>query len=421
MARLLRMPEVAANAQDAVLQEWTVPENTAVSAEDAVAAVETDKAVVDVAAEADGIILKQLVPPGAVVEIGAPIAVVGEPGEQVDDLAALLAELGVSAAGPVVRPEDPVPEDAKPTPLRSTSAGNGHASRGRIFTSPLARRLAREAGLSVEEIAGSGPGGRIIRRDVEAAIAAKGASSSAAPAAVADAAETRTVSSSRYTDVPHSRIRKAIAARLTESQRTTPHFYLRGTVRVDKLLKLRARLNESTAVSVSVNDLVIKAAALAHTLVPEMNVIWTPDAIRSFSSVDISVAVATDRGLVTPVVRAVEGMSITSVAAYVLDVVERAKSGRLRQDELEGGTLSVTNLGMFGTEEFAAIINPPQAAILAVGAARREPVVKKGKLSTGTVMRVTLSVDHRPVDGVVAARWLDTFVQTVENPLRILA
>ena len=353
MAKLLRMPEVAANVTEAVLQEWTAGNTFA--ARDVLATVETDKAVVEVEAAEDGIILERLVPAGKSVRVGAPIAVLGEPGEQVDDLAALRAQLGVPQ---------------------------------RTFASPLARRLAKEAGLAVEELTGTGPGGRIVRRDVAAAIASP---------------------------VPHSRMRQAIATRLSDSARTVPHFYLRATVSVDKLLKLRKRLD-----NVSVTDLMIKAAAAAHVRVPELNVIWTPEAVRTFSSVDISVAVATDRGLVTPVVRGVEARSVSSVASATRDLVERARAGRLRQDELEGGTLTVTNLGMYGTEEFAAIINPPQAAILAIGAAREEPVVRKGRLTVGTVVRCTLSVDHRPVDGVTAARWVAAFVDIVEHPIRIL-
>ena len=358
MAKLLRMPEVAANVTEAVLQEWA--SGTTFAARDVLATVETDKAVVDVEADEAGVVLERLVPAGESVRVGAPIAVLGEPGEQVDDLAALLTQLGVN-----------VPQ--------------------RTFASPLARRLAKEASLPIDELTGTGPGGRIVRRDVEAAIAT-------------------------HTEVPHSRMRQAIATRLSDSARTAPHFYLRATVRVDKLLKLRKRLN-----GVSVTDLMIKAAAVAHVRVPELNVIWTPEAVRTFSSVDISVAVATDRGLVTPVVTGVETRSVSSLASATRDLVERARAGRLRQDELEGGTLTVTNLGMYGTEEFAAIINPPQAAILAIGAAREEPVVRKGRLTTGTVVRCTLSVDHRPVDGVTAARWLAAFVDTVEHPIRILA
>lgn len=396
MAKLLRMPEVAADMSAAVLRDWLVPDGTPFSARDALATIETDKAMVDVEADEDGVLLRRLVTAGARVGAGEPIAVLGERGERVDDLAALLAELGVPAGTP--------PPDGATAPD------------GRIFASPLARRLAKEAELAVGEITGTGPGGRIVRRDVEAAIAARGLVTQPVAVVASASAESAT-----YTEIPHSRMRLAIAARLTESQRTAPHFHLRGTVRVDKLLKLRARLNEQAPVRISITDLMVKAAARAHSLVPEMNVIWTADAIRSFSSVDIAVAVATDRGLVTPVLRGVDGRSLSSVSANLKELASRAEAGELRQDELDGGTLSVTNLGMYGTEEFAAIINPPQAAILAVGAVRREPVVRKGKPAVAAVVRCTLSVDHRPVDGVVAARWMDAFVRTVENPVRILA
>jgi len=215
-------------------------------------------------------------------------------------------------------------------------------------------------------------------------------------------------------------MRRAIATRLTDSTRDAPHFYLRGTARVDKLLKLRGRLNDSGSGRISVNDLVVTAAARTHVLVPAMNVIWTADSVRSFSGVDISVAVSTDRGLVAPVLRGVDQMTLSGVAAATSDLVDRARSGRLQQEELEGGTLTVTNLGGYGTEDFAAIINPPQSAILAVGAAREEPVVRKGRLKVGTVMSVTLSVDHRPIDGVVAAQWMAAFISFLEEPVRIL-
>jgi pyruvate dehydrogenase E2 component (dihydrolipoamide acetyltransferase) len=216
-------------------------------------------------------------------------------------------------------------------------------------------------------------------------------------------------------------MRKAVAARLTESKATAPHFYVRGTARVDELLRMRADLNDGADVRVSVNDLVVKAVARAHQLVPEMNVIWTGDAIRSFAGVDVAVAVATDSGLVTPVLTSVERRSITEVAAATRDFVERAREGRLRQQELEGGSVTVTNLGMYGVEEFSAIINPPQAAILAVGAAKQEAVVVDGRLEVAMLLRLTLSVDHRPVDGATAARWMAAFVGLLEHPVRILS
>ena len=221
-------------------------------------------------------------------------------------------------------------------------------------------------------------------------------------------------------EVPHTRLRRAIAARLTESKQTAPHFYVRATVRADALVALRAEINAGD-VKVSVNDLVVKAVAAAHRAVPEMNVIWTPDAVRTFDTVDVAVAVATDRGLLTPVVRDVTSLSVSAVADRVRDLATRARDGKLKQDELEGGTISVTNLGMYGVEEFAAIINPPHAAILAVGAVRDEPVVEDGAVVPGQLMTVTLSVDHRPVDGVVAARWLAALKELLEHPVRLLA
>ena len=299
-----------------------------------------------------------------------------------------------------------------------------------MFASPLARKIARQSGVAVETITGTGPGGRILRRDVEAAVAAHAAAqptaapptaapSAAAPVAAASAAGTAAARGGG--DIPHSRQRRAIAARLTESQQTVPHFYLRATVRAG-LVALRAEINSGLGESarVSLNDLVVKAVAAAHQRVPEMNVIWTPDAVRTFATVDVAVAVATDRGLVTPVLRDVTAQTITQVAAHTRDLAARARDGQLRQHELDGGTISVSNLGMYGVEEFAAIINPPHAAILAVGAVRDEPLVEDGAVVPGTVLTVTLSVDHRPVDGVVAARWLAALRELLENPLWVL-
>ena len=410
MAELLRMPEIAANTTKAVLSSWPLAENAAFSRDDVIATVETAKAVVDVAAEADGVLLRMLVQPGAEVEVGAPIALIGAPGEQVADLDAALADLGVDAAVTAERGVDPidVPETA-PSEDPVPAPSNGHS---RVFASPLARRLARDAGLSIDQLTGTGPNGRILRRDVEQAQTAP-SGAAAVPQGQAQPAA--------FTDVPHTKLRRLIAARLTESTRTAPHFYLRGSARVDRLLGLRAELNDGAQVRVSVNDLVVKAVAQAHLLVPAMNVTWGEDAVRSYSSVDVAVAVTTDHGLVTPVLRAVEQMTVSAVARATQDVVERARTGRLQQHELEGGSISVTNLGMYGTEEFAAIINPPHASILAVGAAREEPVVVDGALQVGQVMRVTLSVDHRPVDGVVAAQWMRAFVDLLEHPARILA
>ncbi|MGI5282493.1 dihydrolipoamide acetyltransferase family protein [Nonomuraea polychroma] len=392
------MPEVAANAAEAVLQGWAVEVNTAYAAGDVIAVIETDKAVVDVAAEADGVLLRTLAAEGATVPVGAAIAILGEVGERPrpDDLDALLTGTP--------------PPSATAAPLAAA------APVGRVFASPLARRLAKEASLPLEEITGTGPNGRIVRRDVELAIEHRTAHRQPHPAEAAPGKP----QPAAYTEVPHSRVRRAIATRLTESKQTIPHFSVRGTAHVGKLLKLRRRLNDDTGQKITLNDLVIKAAAHAHRLVPAMNVIWTPEATWTFDQVDLSVAVATDGGLVTPVVRAADEKSLTTIAATVAALAERARSGRLRQEELEGGVMTVTNLGMYDVEEFAAIINPPQSAILAVGAVRQEPVVRNGTLKPGHVMRVTLSADHRPIDGTVAAAWMRTFLDLLANPVLIL-
>jgi len=408
MARLMPMPEVAAASGSAGLQAWLVEVGQAFTAGQAIAVIETEKAVVDLEADADGVLLRLLAHPGTDVEVGDPIAVLGEPGETAEAADALLATLRPDAAPPVVpAAPPPAPTGQPPAPHR-------------VFASPLARRRAREAGLRIEDLRGTGPGGRIVRRDVENAVAA----ATVAPAVVAPVtpvpAAVPPAPDGAFSDRPHSRMRRAIAARLGASKQTIPHFYLRGTCRVDALLALRAQLNGLGPVRVSVNDLVVAAAARAHRAVPDMNVMWTEDAVRRFGSVDVAVAVSTDGGLLTPVLRGVDRMTIGEIAASTRDLAERAKDSRLRRSELEGGTLTVTNLGMFGTQEFGAIINPPQAAILAVGAAVRAPVVVEDRVEAGTVLTVTLSVDHRPVDGVVAARWMQAFVGLVEAPLQLL-
>lgn len=465
MADVLRMSAAVAGETEAVLTEWLIPEGGTFSPRDVVATVETAKASFEVEAETAGVLLRQLVGAGAQVTVGTPLALTGAPGESADEAAAELGLTGEVAAGPAAS------AGAAATVANGNSGSVPAAGReyGRIFASPIARRLAREAGVSIDSISGTGPNGRIIRRDVEAAVAGRDSAASpsslaaplapapapasaatspaaatppappAPPAAAEAAAVVTTIGSGAagvavagatagagadeagVTDVPHSRLRRAIAARLTESKQTAPHFYLRGTADVERLCRLREQLNASSPVKITLNDLVIKAAAHAHRRVPAMNVIWTPDAIRHFSAVDLSVAIATDEGLVTPVIRSADRLSVSTIAALVKEQAERARTGRLRQQDLQGGVATITNLGMFGTEEFAAIINPPQSSILAVGAVREAPVVRKGKVRVRRVMTVTLSVDHRPVDGVTAARWMQAFVALLEDPAQVLA
>ena len=423
MATLLRMPEISANTVEAVLSEWPLAENSAFAAGDAIATVETEKAVVDVPADADGVLLRTLVEPGKSVSVGTPMAVLAAPGEVIDDVDALIERL-TGASSPAGTREVSVPPAAGERPGVPEAAAPT-----RIFASPLARRIAKENGLAVEDLHGTGPGGRIVRDDIRRAISERPAAVPEGPPAAIPEGPPAAVPKERpasatavsYQDLPHSRMRRAIAARLARSHQEAPVFSIRGSARVDALLALRRDLNATAGVKVSINDLIVAAAARAHVAVPEMNVIWTPDAVRRFADVDIAVAVATDAGLVTPVVRGVHRMTVSALAHTSADLVARARDGRLRQDELEGGTLTVTNLGVFGTEDFTAVINPPQAAILAVGAARQEAVVTGGELGVATVLRATLSVDHRPVDGATGARWMAYFLGLLEAPLRILA
>lgn len=441
MARLLLMPEVASSAVEAVLSEWKVAENASFSAEDVIATVETEKAVVDVPADADGVVLRLLVVAGTEVKVGTPIALVSDAGEQTDDLDSLLVQLKMTDKS-VSADLTPTPVDDPEPTAPTTMAGAGVSSsvpildsrsRERVFSSPLARKLAREAGLAVEQLMGSGPGGRIVRRDVVAAVTDRASK----PVAEAPASLTLSVSPSPtstrtgtiadtspnpplFVDVPHTRMRRLIAARLTQSVNETPHFSLRGSVQVDALLALRDDLNAGDGPKVSITDLIVVAAARAHEQVPDLNVAWSPEAVRRYTAVDVAIAVATDRGLVTPVLRGLEGLRVSQVAAASADLVARAREGRLHQHELEGGTLTVTNLGAYGTEDFVAIINPPQVAILAVGAARREAVVVDNEVRAATMLRFTLSVDHRPVDGATAAQWVNALRSFLERPIRLL-
>ncbi|MBW8699099.1 Dihydrolipoyllysine-residue acetyltransferase component of pyruvate dehydrogenase complex [Streptomyces sp. MBT84] len=445
MPKVLRMPEVAAGSTEAVLSQWLVEEGAGFSAGDLIAAVETDKAVVEIEAEQDATLAQTLVNAGATVEVGSPVAVLLAPGEQVADMSALLAKLGVETSGrretkaATNTANEPTKADS-PGPHVSTAAQMGE----RVFASPLARRLLKDAGLSLSDVEGTGPHGRIVRKDVEHAIATKVNAAPEPPATHAGsvpppqaappisplrakttplpvAATGQRLSTTPAETTPHTRLRRTVAARLTHSKQTAPHFYLKGSARLDALLALRSQINEASPVHVSVNDFLIKATAFAHRRVPELNVIWQDDGMLHYTSADIGVAIASSRGLVTPVLRSVGSLSLSAVAQRVKEFVEQANDGRLSQRDLEGGTLTITNLGMYGVEEFSAIINPPQTAILAVGAGRREPVVgDDGQIDSATLMRVVLSVDHRAADGADAALWMNEFVKAVEKPVLLL-
>lgn len=400
MATLLRVPEVVAGATDVVLSEWLVGTNVPFRAGDSIAVVETEKANVEVPAESDGIILRTLVAGGNTVAVGAPLAWIGAEGESGAEL------------------EDPL-DDAGPEPEPAAST-SGDMERRRVFMSPLARRLLTEAGLATDDVEGTGPNGRVLRRDVERAVEAAHPAPVETPA-VQPQQPPGAAAGARSRVIPHTRLRRAVADRLTASKQTIPHFYLKRTARVDSLLDLRAQLNAVSDTTISVNDLVIRAVAVAHQSVPDANVIWTEEGMRQFESVDVAVAVASTRGLVTPVLRSVERTTPSAVASQVKAYVAQAAEGTLRQHDLEGGSITVTNLGMHGVEEFAAIINPPHASILAVGAARQEPVAVDGAVRVATQLTLVLSVDHRAMDGVLAAKWLSTLVHALEHPLRLLA
>ncbi len=419
MATTIRMPEVLANVTEAAVQKWLVAPGDAIAVGQPFAEIETEKAVVEYTAETAGTVLELLIKEGDNVDVGAPIAIVGEAGEVAP--ASPAADSSAAEPAATAAPAEPAPAAAAPAaPEQTTAAPGGEAHPGaRRFISPLVRRLARERGLDLSSVTGSGPDGRIVRRDIEALVAGAAAPASPAPAAAATAAP---ASASAEPDlIPHSRMRTTIARRLTESKSTVPHFYLTADLRVDRLLELRREINAIDGVKISVNDLVVKAVAAAFADVPEANTTWSDEGRLRHRTADIAIAVSLDDGLVTPVVRGVESLTVTALSAAIVDLATRAREGKLKQHEIEGGSFAVSNLGMFGTQAFSAIINPPQAGILAVGAARQAPVVVDGALEVGMVMTVTLSADHRVMDGALAARWLAAFTARIENPVSILA
>jgi pyruvate dehydrogenase E2 component (dihydrolipoamide acetyltransferase) len=403
MATVVRMPEVLANATEAVIQAWLVTEGQQIAVGDPLAEIETDKALVEYAAEVEGVLARLVVEPGSSIAVGAPIAVVLAPGETDADIDPGLLRDAAAPAEPEPRKDSPPPP----------AEVNGR----RLFATPLVRKLAREKGIDLESVKGTGPGGRIVRRDIERLPVSEQAAEPTRIEAPATAPERH---GAGFTDIPPTAMRKAIARRLTESKATVPHFYLSADCRVDALLALRRTVNDSGTAKVSVNDFVLKAAAGALVEVPDANAIWNGDSIRRFDGVDIAVAVAVDGGLLTPVVRGVDAMPLSTLSARVADLAQRARAGRLQQHELEGGSFSVSNLGMYGVSEFSAILNPPHSGILAVGGAAEQPIVVDGELTVGTVMTVTLSADHRVIDGAVAAQWMSAFVRRIENPLTIL-
>ncbi len=401
----------AANATQVTLQTWIKKEGEVVAVGDCLAEIETDKAIVEFNAERAGVMGPTLIQAGQEVEVGSPIGVLLDVGETSVNVSALLAKTGDNASVPQL----PNPSTSEPAAPPTLLSGSKVTPSHRVFVSPLARRLAKQRGIDLNTLIGTGPNGRIVKRDIEAG--------SAVVVSSPIMAQPSTVSSSTlgdYTEVPHSGMRRTIARRLTESKSTIPHFYLSVDCRMDRLLSLRSDINTAMPRKISVNDFIVRAVAVALREVPQANVGWTENAMRQYTQADIAVAVSTDSGLITPIVRSADRKSLSVISKEIADLAARARASQLRPDEYQGGSFSVSNLGMFGVSEFSAIINPPQAAILAVGVTQQVPVAEAGAVKIASVMRCTLSVDHRAIDGALAAQWLAAFKRLMENPLSML-
>jgi pyruvate dehydrogenase E2 component (dihydrolipoamide acetyltransferase) len=395
---------------------------------DILAEMETEKAIVDYAAEIDGVVHKILVADGSSVEVGSPILILLSPGEDGSAGDALLggsAATSAPIAAPLGVPASPVVFEA-PVPASAVAAPTPVVSQQddlRKLVSPIVRKIARERGVEISQLVGTGPQGRVVRRDLEKALASGETATAAAATSVSYSSSSELAKqdySSSYVTVPHTKMRQAIARRLTESKTTVPHFYLTADCKVDALLELRKSINETSSIKISVNDIVVKAVGSALMDVPESNVVWNAEAMHKYESADISIAVTTEGGLFTPVIRGVEKRSLSNLSLEISELASRARAGKLRQEDLEGGSFAVSNLGMFGTQEFSAILNPPQSGILAVGAASPRAIVEDGQVVVANIMTVTLSADHRAVDGALAAQWLSAFVKRIENPLSML-
>lgn len=419
------MPQLGFDMQEGTLVRWLKQPGDTVERGEAIAEIETDKAVIEIESFEAGTVKQLLVEEGTTVPVGEPIAVLdtgdgdgAEPAPAPDQEKVATPEdlPSVDADAPAV--EEATEPAAQPTaaPAAAPTPTPAADGTGRIKASPLARRLAAEHGVDLRSIVGTGPGGRIVKLDVLKAAEAKPA---AAPAAAPTVA---TVPTAEDQVVPLSRMRQTIARRMVDSKQQAPHFYVTMAIHMDKAMELRASVNElgDGEVRVSVNDMVVKATAIALQKHPNLNASFEGEAIRIHGAVHMAIAVALDDGLITPVVRDAHAKSLVQIAQETRELAEAARAGGLRPDQYQGGTFTISNLGMFGVEEFSAIINPPQGAILAVSAVQEEPVVRDGQLTVGRVMRVTVSADHRVTDGAQVAIFLQELKNVLENPLRLL-
>jgi pyruvate dehydrogenase E2 component (dihydrolipoamide acetyltransferase) len=440
----ITMPALSPTMTEGTLSKWLKKEGDKVKSGDVLAEIETDKASMEVEAVDEGILGRILVQEGTEnVPVNQPIALLLEEGED----KSALDKAGVAAAPPAAKPSAApapaakeaahapaakAPPAAEPAPKPAAPAAA--AAGGRVFASPLARRLAEEAGLDLSTVFGSGPHGRIVKEDVETARKGGAPRKAAAPAPRGTAAPAAPPAHGglharayadrlgmAYTLVPNNNIRKTIARRLTESVQTVPHYMLTVEVEIDRLLRIRKEIAADTELKISVNDFVIKAAALALMKVPNANASWSDEGVLLYEQADISVAVATDNGLITPIVKHANAKSLAAISAEVKDLATRAKEGKLKPEEFLGGTFSVSNLGMFGIQSFTSIINPPQACILSVGAGEKRPVVREGdKIEVATRMSCTMACDHRVVDGALGAELLVALKKLLESPLQLM-
>ncbi|MDT8344773.1 MAG: pyruvate dehydrogenase complex dihydrolipoamide acetyltransferase [Thermohalobaculum sp.] len=429
------MPALSPTMEEGKLAKWNVKEGDTVTSGDVIAEIETDKATMEVEAVDEGVVGKIMVPEGTEgVKVNAVIAVLLEEGESAGAIGA--GGGGAAKANGGTKPAAPAPAATAPAAAAPAPAAPVAADGARVFASPLARRIAAEKGLDLSALKGSGPHGRIVRADVEAAkpgaaapaaVKAEAPKAEAAPAAMpsgpaADAVK-RMYADRVYTEVTLDGMRKVIAARLTEAKQTIPHFYLRRDIELDALLKLRGQMNakgEKRGIKLSVNDYIIKACALGLQQVPGCNAAWAGDRVLQFKASDVAVAVAIEGGLFTPIIRDAESKSLSAISAEMKDLAARARDRKLAPQEYQGGAFAISNLGMFGIDNFDAVINPPHASILAVGAGTSRPVVKDGALAVATVMSVTLSVDHRVIDGALGAQFLDAIKGYLEDPMSML-
>ena len=427
MATNILMPALSPTMTEGTLARWLKKEGETIKAGDVIAEIETDKATMEVEAVDEGVLCKILVADGTEgVAVNAPIAILIEEGEAMpaDGVAAPAAISAETKAAPAPASAAAAPAPAAPAPA---------ATSDRIIASPLAKRIALQAGIDLSKLNGSGPNGRIVKADVEAAQKdgakpAQTVAAAPAPAPVAAPAPKPAAPAitAPHTTVANSSMRKVIARRLTEAKATIPHFYVSMDIELDAMLKLRAELNARSpkdgpgAFKLSVNDLVIKAAAATLRRVPKVNASYTEDATIYYDDVDISIAVSIDDGLITPIIRKADQKGLGAISNEMKDLAARAKSGKLKPEEFQGGGFSISNMGMYGVLDFAAIINPPQAAILAVSAGTQRAVVKDGQIAIATVMTCTLSVDHRVVDGALGAEWLAAFKKIMEDPLGLM-